>query len=45
MNCHENSHKGTKAQRNTKGFIIKKSLAPWRFGGKHFDMKMTGYDS
>jgi hypothetical protein len=27
--CLEDSHKGTNAQRNTKGLIIKKTLAPW----------------
>jgi len=33
---HENSHKGTKAQRNTKRFIIKKILATWCLVGKRF---------
>jgi hypothetical protein len=32
--CLENSHKGTKAQRFTKRFIIKKSLVSWCLGGK-----------
>jgi hypothetical protein len=32
------SHKGTKAQRNTKGFIYKIFLVPWCLGGNIFDV-------
>ncbi len=34
--CNENNHQGTKAQRFTKRFIIKKTLVSWCLGGKVF---------